>query len=327
MTMGPRFFSEEGNRSDAEDLATLTDGRFSFGEPMGPHTSLGVGGEADAYLVADDESQLAGAIGYAHGRELPVTVIGRGTNLLVSDDGVRGLVIENRMEQLKVEREGNRIQLLVDAGADLARLARHCIDEGWGGLEWAAGIPGSIGGALANNAGAYGFSMADIVEGCYILEGHARMRWIDASELALDYRTSQFRSRDMTLLRARLHLEPGERGDLAERAASYLDRRRRTQPKEPSAGSTFKNPQGDFAGRLIEAAGLKGWSSGGARISDLHANFVVNAGGATAWDVWRVIRRAREAVLERFGIRLQLEIELVGEWPQAVLEEAYGRQA
>jgi UDP-N-acetylmuramate dehydrogenase len=291
---------------------------------MAPHTSLGVGGEADAYLAAENVSQLTDAMGYARELEIPVTVIGRGTNLLVSDQGVRGLVIENRMDELKAEMKGNRIQLLVDAGFDLTRLARRCIDEGWSGLEWAAGIPGSIGGALANNAGAFGSCMADIVGECYVLEGPDRKRWIDASELSLGYRTSLFRSSDMTLLRAGLHLEPGDRAELAERAADYLDRRRRSQPKKPSAGSTFKNPRGDFAGRLIEAAGLKGWSSGGACISDLHANFVVNDGGATAWDVWRVIRHARQSVLKDFGILLQLEIELVGDWPREVLEEAYG---
>ena len=158
------------------------------------------------------------------------------------------------------------------------------------------------------------------------MDGSGRARWMEARELDLGYRTSQLRrEKALVLLSARLGLRAGEREALLERARGYLEHRGRTQPKEPSAGSTFRNPPGDYAGRLIEAAGLKGWGSGDAQISPLHANFVVNRGKATARDVWQVILQAREAVLKAFGIALELEIELVGEWPTEALEEAYGR--
>lgn len=285
-------------------------------ETMAWHTSFRVGGAADHYARVTDMNQLAQAIFFAADRGLPIFVLGGGSNILVSDNGIRGLVIENRIQDVKVDCQG---RMRASSGAPLASLARLAGRRGLSGLEWAAGIPGTLGGAIVANAGAFGKGIADALAWVGVLSPECTEVILCGSELGFDYRTSSFKSnghkREQTIiLEAELTLRPEARETVEASFKEFIRRRRQTQPVGPCAGSIFKNPPGDYAGRLIEAAGLKGHRIGDAQISPKHANFVVNLGDARAADVASLIEIARTRVVDQFGIRLDLEIEMVGEW-------------
>jgi UDP-N-acetylmuramate dehydrogenase len=306
-------------------------------QPLARHTALRIGGPADLLAVAGNIGELRQAVVLARDHGMPCLVLGGGSNVLVSDSGVRGLVVLNRARAVTFvapgdsppERGGSREgRVRAESGASLSRLARKCVARGWAGLEWAAGIPGTVGGAVVGNAGAWGGDVANTLIQATILEaGGSVVEW-SVDRLAYGYRTSILKqapaargrhSREAgapraVVLAAEFALQAGERSALEARVAEIADRRRATQPPGATCGSVFKNPAGDYAGRLIEAAGLKGRRSGGAEISTIHANFFVNRGGATAADLKALIDLARQEVLTRFGVTLELEIELVGDW-------------
>jgi UDP-N-acetylmuramate dehydrogenase len=289
-------------------------------EPLSKHTSYRIGGPADFFASVKYEDQLRGWVALARELELPCLVIGRGTNLLVADGGFRGLIIKNRCSIYSVDGETRTVH--AEAGVPLARLARETADRGLQGLEWAIGIPGTVGGAIVNNAGAYGGSMADCVRGVSVLDKHGETQRLTPEELGLGYRTSRFRDstgRGEIILSSDLTLTPGSTSELEERIQRYSRMRRDAQPREPSAGSVFKNPQGLKAAKLIDEAGLKGTSIGDAELSHRHANYIVNKGQATADQVWQLIRLVMDKVWELFEVRMELEIELVGEWSDAVV--------
>lgn len=289
-------------------------------EPLAPHTSLRLGGPAEIYVLVRNEEDLRSWIFLADQVGMAYRVIGGGTNLLVSDRGMRGLVIENRTRSIHIQEKES--QAVVTSGVSFANLARRLAKEGWAGLEWGSGIPGTVGGAVVNNAGAYGSAVSESLENILLLEGH-RERALTTSQLGFAYRHSQLKglgSTGGTVISAKFRIQKGKAPNLLQRIAEMDEHRRRTQPKEASVGSIFKNPPGDFAGRLIEAVGLKGKQVGGAQISSLHANFFVNLGGATAQDILVLIRRARQAVEEKFGVLLELEIEPIGDWGPQELE-------
>ncbi|HID88002.1 MAG TPA: UDP-N-acetylmuramate dehydrogenase [Anaerolineae bacterium] len=287
-------------------------------EPMAHHTSFRIGGPADLFVRAGTIERLCQWVRLARQHGVPTFILGHGTNILVSDRGIRGLVIQNDCQAYELREEATNPEAILHAegGASLPGLAFLMAEMGWAGLEWAIGIPGSVGSAVVNNAGAHGGCVADVLRRVTILTEEGEIAELPAHQLALGYRTSRFKGqggREVVLAAEfALHREPVE--DLAARMAEYTEFRRRTQPAEPSVGSIFKNPPGDFAGRLIEQAGLKGRRIGGAEISPVHANFIVNRGGARAADVLALIELARRTVRERFGVELELEIELVGEW-------------
>jgi UDP-N-acetylmuramate dehydrogenase len=321
----------------AEALARATGLRVLQQEPLSKHTSLRIGGPADLFLTVRSTAQLIAAVHTARELELPYLVIGNGTNLLALDRGVRGLVIHNRAahvertvidargEPLPPERETESQMALwrADAGVLFTHLARVTVAEGWIGAEWGNSIPGSIGGAVVSNAGAHGGDMAAILRRIWVLDADGAVVEEPAEELALGYRTSVFKAhgpyaaRAMSpgriVLRAEMLLRRGSREEGEQRMREYLEQRQRTQPQGKSAGSTFKNPPGDAAGRLIELVGLKGYRHGQAQFSPVHANFMMNLGGATAADVLALLELARTRVLAQTGIALETEIEIIGE--------------
>ncbi|HIP96461.1 MAG TPA: UDP-N-acetylmuramate dehydrogenase [Anaerolineae bacterium] len=295
--------------------------RLRVDEPMAEHTSYRIGGPADLYLVAESGDDLAQMVALADEHGVPVFVMGRGTNVLVADAGIRGLVIEFRAEQVRwtTHDDEDETILWAEAGANLREIARAGVARGLAGLEWAVGIPGSVGGAVVGNAGAFGGYMSDVVRRLTVLDASG-VREMSAAEAGFGYRTSRFKAgsqavgRKEIILAAEMALRPESVAVLEERVTEYTRRRMNRQPAEPSAGSVFKRTAQYPAGFLIEQAGLKGTRRGEAVISPRHANFIVNLGRARATDVKALIELAQETVLHEFGERLELEIELIGEW-------------
>jgi UDP-N-acetylmuramate dehydrogenase len=283
---------------------------------LAPYTSLRVGGSADYFLFAKSGRDLAEALRWATDNGVPVRVIGGGSNLLVAESGVEGLVIKAANTRSEVEDRLGQPVLVAEAGANLANLARRLAKQGFGGLEWAANVPGTVGGAAVNNAGAFGGDTASCLIGVTLIGDKGTFR-LNAKDLAYAYRSSVLKRRELgdvavELVELRLtHRNPAEADGLVKQ---FNAQRMRTQPRILSAGSAFANPDADFAGRLIEAAGLKKARQGGAEISEQHANFIVNPGNATAQDVYTLMRRAQNEVHEQAGVWLQPEIELLGRW-------------
>lgn len=277
-------------------------------EPLSLHTTFRIGGPARFFAVPQTAEQTAALLDYARETGLRHTVIGNGSNLLVPDEGYDGLVIRMPEE----EPVWHENQVTVGAGFSLARLAAQAAERGLGGLAFAQGIPGTVGGAVVMNAGAYGGEIADtLVESvCYTPEGIFRLT---AGEHDFSYRHSVYSDQPQRIvLGAVFRLVPTDRAQLAAEMADYALRRREKQPLEyPSAGSTFKRPAGHFAGKLIEDAGLKGFAVGGAQVSEKHAGFVINRGGATCADVLSLMEQVQHTVYARFGVMLEPEVRLL----------------
>jgi UDP-N-acetylmuramate dehydrogenase len=316
---------EKSRVTRSRDLTSIAeerglDSRLIVDEPMSKHTSYRIGGPADFFTAVTNGEQLRGWVVLAQELGQSCLVIGRGTNLLVADEGFRGLVVENRCSAYSMDDDSHTLQ--TEAGVPLARLARETSAQGLGGLEWAVGIPGTVGGAIVNNAGAYESSIEDSLERVTILDRQGQTRQLTSQDLGFEYRSSRFkgqRSQGEIILASDLALTPESASALEERIEHYTRLRRETQPREPSAGSVFKNPDGLKAGKLIEEAGLRGMRIGNAEISQRHANYIVNKGQATADQVWQLIELIRAKVWELSQVRLELEIELVGAWPEACL--------
>lgn len=290
---------------------------LSHSEPLARHTSLKVGGPADLFVLARSFEQAIHALATASNRGLPVHVIGGGSNLLPADTGIDGLVIKYAGDTHEVQVHGDEAVVLAEAGCKFAGLARRLAREGWGGLEWAVNVPGTVGGAAVNNAGAFGGHIAEQLIAVEIADTSGHRFRLARDKLDYGYRTSGLKRREFgptIVLRADLALRRDDPTALRETVAQNQGLRTRTQPRQLSAGSVFANPEGDYSGRLIEAAGLKGARQGGAQISPQHANFIVNLGGATASDVYHLMRLAQETVWQQNGIWLCPEIELIGRW-------------
>ena len=287
------------------------------------YTSARVGGPADALLEVRSANELAQAIRLLWEEDLPYVILGGGSNVLVSDAGVRGVVVLNRARKARFNGTARPPTVWAESGANLGLVARQAAMRGLSGLEWAAGIPGTVGGALYGNAGAHGSELSGnqpVAEILHCMDmrqaGEAvREEW-SMEKLELTYRSSVLKRLPgkAVILAALLRLEPGDPATIQAKMDELVAYRRRTQPPGASMGSMFKNPPGDYAGRLIEAAGLKGLVVGDAQISSLHANFFLNLGRATATDIAALLRQARQAVVDRFGIELEVEIEMLGEW-------------
>jgi UDP-N-acetylmuramate dehydrogenase len=287
-------------------------------EPVARYTTARIGGPADVLVEAASAKELKSLVVAARKWELPMTILGGGANVLVSDAGLRGLVIVNKAKRIKF-RDG--AQVWCESGTVLPTLARECVARGLAGLEWAVGVPGTVGGAVVGNAGAHGRDVAaDLLSATILNDANEVVEW-SKSDLQFGYRSSRIkrevrslRRTQYAVLAATFQLTPGDSSELAKKADEFNDYRRRTQPPGASMGSMFKNPPGAAAGRLIDQCGLKGTRVGDAEISIVHANFFVNHGQAKASDVKALIELARERVRERFGVELELEIELLGEW-------------
>jgi UDP-N-acetylmuramate dehydrogenase len=288
------------------------------------YSAARLGGPADLLLEVNSAEDLAQAVGLLWKLDQPFMILGGGSNVLISDLGVRGVVILNRARQVRFAEADSPPTVWAESGANFGLLARQAAQRGLGGLEWAAGIPGTIGGAVTGNAGAHGGDMAgnlQLAEILHHMEGAGktsplREEW-PPERLELAYRSSILKRNPgkAVVLSVTLALERSTTAQVQKRMEEFSLYRRRTQPPGASMGSMFKNPPGNYAGRLIEAAGLKGTTIGGAEISGVHANFFLNRGEANASEVRALIELARREVARQFGIQLELEIELIGEWP------------
>jgi UDP-N-acetylmuramate dehydrogenase len=308
------------------DLETAFGNRLRQAEPLMRYTSARVGGPADVLIEAHSASELAETAFFLWQRGLPFMVLGSGSNVLISDAGVRGVVLVNQARQIRFDEEGDPPTVWAESGAKIGLLARQAATRGLAGLEWATGIPGTLGGAVVGNAGAHGKDMAGNLMVAEILHLNPLMgtgstlefqkeTW-PVEQFAYEYRSSILKRKTLeaVVLVVLLRLERSDPQSVQGRMDAFTEHRRRTQPPGASMGSMFKNPPGDYAGRLIEAAGLKGMRIGEAQISPLHANFFVNNGNASAADIYALIKLAQKRVAEKMGVKLELEIELVGDW-------------
>lgn len=298
----------------AQNYDTLCEGvsgAILRNEPMSRHTLFKIGGPADLFVVPEDRHSLSTILKRCAGHSIPVYIVGGGANLLVHDEGVRGVVVNLAgLKKAQWDDDAGQLVLKVEAGAVLAPLVAEAERRGWSGLESLAGIPGSVGGALVMNAGTKAGSIADVVREIEIMTLDGReTRTISRDEAGYGYRTSALS--DLVIVAAVLTLKQGT-PDEVKAATNVVRGYRKGQPLGvPCAGSVFKNPPGDFAGRLVEAAGLKGLRIGGAMVSEQHGNFIVNAGGATAYDVLSLVSRVQHKVFENTGVQLELEIKII----------------
>lgn len=280
-------------------------------EEMAGHTTFRIGGPADCFLQLENEEQLIRVQKYLNRVELPYFILGNGSNLLVSDAGYRGVILQIGRAMSRVEAEGCRIK--AQAGASMAQVARAAMEQGLTGLEFASGIPGTVGGGVVMNAGAYDGEMSQVVKLVRVVNREGEVMELDNSTMEFGYRTSAVKNNFLTVTEVVFELRKGDREQIRAKMEDFASRRREKQPLEyPSAGSTFKRPKGNFAGKLIMDAGLKGYQCGGARVSDKHCGFVINAGNATAEDVRNVIREVQRQVKERFCVELETEVLFLG---------------
>ena len=279
-------------------------------EPMKRHTSFRAGGDAAWFAIPETVQELKAVLDACKKADTPWYVIGNGSNLLVSDEGFPGVIISTeKFDTLKIEGT----TLTAGAGVILSKAANLAYRSGMTGLEFAAGIPGSIGGACVMNAGAYGSEMKNVLKSVTVLNGEGDVVVLPAEELELGYRTSVIAKAGYLVLEAEMELCKGDPEAIKAVMDDLAFKRKDKQPLEfPSAGSTFKRPEGYFAGKLIEDAGLKGFSVGGACVSEKHAGFVINKGDATATDIYRLCKQVEAKVLEQFGVQLELEVKLLG---------------
>ena len=282
-------------------------------EPLSKHTTFRVGGNATCLIRIQEPSQLSKLIPYLTEVEQPFFIMGNGSNLLVGDKGYRGIVFEiaDAMNQITVE--GTRIT--VQAGALMSQIARQAYEHELTGLEFASGIPGTIGGGVVMNAGAYDGELKQVVEAVTVLNENGELMELDNETMEFGYRTSIIKNRKFIVLSVTLNLQKGEKAAIKQKMEEFAQKRREKQPLEfASAGSTFKRPEGNFAGKLIMEAGMRGFMIGGARVSEKHCGFVINTGNATAEDIREVIRSVQEKVKERFNVDLETEVIFLGDF-------------
>ncbi len=281
-------------------------------EPMKKHTTFRVGGPADV-LVQPDETALAAILALCRQYHVPYSFIGNGSNLLVGDKGIRGVVIEMTDPMGNIEVDGTKIT--AQAGAMLSKIANTAASNGLGGMEFAAGIPGSVGGAVVMNAGAYGGEMKDIIERVYVLDENGAQLELDRDALDFGYRHSCIPKKKYIVTKVVLELVPRDEAEIRSEMKELNEKRAEKQPLQyPSAGSTFKRPEGYFAGKLIMDAGLRGYQVGGAQVSEKHCGFVINKGDATAADICQLMRDVSDKVQAQFGVVLEPEVKMIGEF-------------
>ena len=287
--------------------------RILFHEPMSKYTTFRVGGEAECILVVQNEDELARLIPYLNRIEQEYFILGNGSNLLVGDKGYRGMVVKFGEEMEQIQVEGTRVT--VKAGAFLSKVAMTAKQHSLTGLEFAAGIPGSIGGGIVMNAGAYEGEMKQVVESVRVMDRDGQILTLDNDTMEFGYRTSIIKNRPFIVVEVVLQLAEGDQEKIAARMEELAILRRSKQPLEyASAGSTFKRPEGYYAGKLIMDAAMRGYRIGGAQVSDKHCGFIVNTGKATAADIKEVIEEVQERVKERFHVMLEPEIVFLGDF-------------
>ena len=279
-------------------------------EPMSSHCTFRAGGTAKYYVIPDEYKKVRDVLRLCVEENIPYYVIGNGSNLLVQDDGFDGVIIEIDSALAKIEINGNEI--VAKAGAKLSKIAVKALNESLTGFEFAHGIPGNLGGAVTMNAGAYGGEMKDVLKWVKVLDNNGEMKTLKAEELELGYRTSIIVKEKMIVLEACIELHEGNRDEIEMHMKELMAKRKEKQPLEyPSAGSTFKRPEGYFAGKLIQDAGLKGYRVGGAMVSEKHSGFVINYDNATATDIINLMKDVRKKVYEEFQVTLEPEVKIL----------------
>lgn len=280
-------------------------------EPMAAHTTFQVGGAADFFIKITSLQQLVKTIPYLNALGLEYFILGNGSNLLVSDNGYQGVILQIGSSMSDITVEGTRIR--AQAGASLAKLAKTAMEHGLTGLEFAAGIPGTVGGAVVMNAGAYGGEMEQVVTGVQVVAQDGNILELDHNGMEFSYRSSILKDRPFVVTEVTFVLKEGDQPSIQAKMEEYAQQRRSKQPLQyPSAGSTFKRPDGYYAGKLIMDAGLRGLRVGGAQVSEKHCGFIINDSHALASDIYELIQEVRERVYERFGVRLEPEVIMLG---------------
>jgi UDP-N-acetylmuramate dehydrogenase len=301
---------------DINDIRMEFRGHIAVGEPMSKYTSLRVGGPADLYLEPLDKEDLIRLVHHLEAQGIKYIVIGNGSNLLVSDEGIRAAVINLEKGLSKLWADDTTV--FVEAGVMMARYVDFCIQRGLGGMEMLAGIPGTMGGAIVMNAGAYGGEISNHIVDVEVLR-QGRVVRVKREDAGFAYRRSNFAS-DI-VLHAQFKFPRAERSEMMKRRRELLLKRGESQPLDlPNSGSVFKNPEGSFAAKLIDEAGLKGQQIGGAKISEKHGNFIVNLGNAKAADILELVKLVRKTVAQRFNVKLDLEVKLIG-FPESAYKE------
>ena len=287
--------------------------RIFFDEPMSAHTTFRIGGAAECMVLIEQEEELLKLVPYLNQIEENYFILGNGSNLLVGDKGYRGVIIKLGEGMNRISVDGNRIH--AQAGALLSKTAAAARDAELSGMEFAAGIPGSIGGGVVMNAGAYDGEMKQITESVKVMDKEGKIMVLDNDTMEFGYRTSIIKNRPFIVLEVTLRMQPGNKDEIQSKMKELMEKRQSRQPLNyPSAGSTFKRPEGYFAGKLIMDPGLRGYRIGDAQVSDKHCGFVVNIGNASAADVKEVIEEVQERVKDRFHVRLEPEVIFLGDF-------------
>lgn len=298
-----------------EQLSVIPSENIKFQEPMKNHVSFRIGGPADCLIAVQTEEQLKEVLLFADFHQIPLTILGNGTNVLVSDQGISGITLQIKLTGVEVKKEEDAAFISVASGEKLIPLAYQMANQGIAGLECFSGIPGTIGGAIRMNAGAYGKEMKDIVQSIVTLDAKGNKHIYSVEDAQFAYRHSLFQTKEEIIIKASLKLGYGKTEEIKQQMQTYADERKQKQPLEfPSAGSTFKRGDGFITAALIDGAGLKGMKLGEAQVSEKHAGFIINKGNATAEEVLQLTKRVQEQVEKQFGKKIELEIELIGQF-------------
>lgn len=282
-------------------------------EPMKKHTSFKIGGNADIYLTLDTVEDIKYVIRFAKQKNIPISIVGNGSNLLVKDNGIRGIVLKPNIKTLEIQDKEN-VYITVGAGYQVPKLAMEMANKGYSGLEFIAGVPGTVGGAVRMNAGAYGGEMKDIIVSTTYIDMDGNIKTLTNKEQEFSYRNSIFVKNKYIILTTTLKLQKGNIDEIKQKIMEDMQSRKEKQPLDmPSAGSSFKRKEGVITAKLIDEAGLKGYSIGDAQVSIKHAGFIVNKGNATAKDVLQLVKYIQDIIYEKFNIEIELEIEVIGE--------------
>lgn len=297
------------------DLKTkVNENNIFLNEPMSLHTSFRTGGNADVFIKIQNENELEYILKYAKENQIPITIIGNGTNLLVRDNGIRGIVIKFQMQDVKIEENGDTITIITGAGMSLSKLSRIAKEHSAQGLEFAVGIPGTVGGAIKMNAGAYGSEIKEVVKETTYIDFDGNIKIINNNEHNFSYRNSIFSKIDGIIIKTVIELPKGNLEEIENKMKKNISSRNEKQPLDkPNAGSTFKRGEGFITAKLIDECGLKGYKIGGAEVSTKHAGFVVNAGEATSKDILDLIEYIKKEVNKKFNVSIEPEIQIVGE--------------
>lgn len=285
-----------------------------YNEPMAKHTSFKIGGPADVFIKVDNIEELKEILKLSKENKIPLTIIGNGSNILVTDKGIRGITAKLNLKDIKIKNENNKQIIKIDAGVPVGLLAQKLLKEEITGFEELSGIPGTIGGAVIMNAGAHGKELKDILKKVTAMDYNGNIHEFTNEECLFSYRNSRFQKEKYIILQATLELEKGNSTEIKEKMNEYMQFRKEKQPIEyPNAGSTFKRGEDFVTAKLIDEAGLKGYKVGGAQVSEKHAGFIVNVDNATAKDVIELTDYIKEKIEEKFGKKINLEIQIIGE--------------